>query len=154
MCSIPGLGRSPGEGNGNALQYPCLEHPMDGGAWQATTVHGVTNSWTWLSNFTLTFRQRDYFSKSCFCRLVKEEVVWTVKGKQELKRDFMDIKYFLFFCKVIILCHPTQYASKFGKLSSGNRTGKGQFSFQSKERQCQRMFKQLHNHTHLTCLVK
>ena len=31
--SIPGLGRSPGEGNGNPLQYPCLENPMDGGAW-------------------------------------------------------------------------------------------------------------------------
>ena len=37
--SIPGLGRSPREGNGNRLQYSCLENPMDGGAWQAT-VHG------------------------------------------------------------------------------------------------------------------
>ena len=37
---IPGLGRSPGEGNGNPLQYSCLEYPMDRGAWQAT-VHGV-----------------------------------------------------------------------------------------------------------------
>ena len=34
--SIPGSGRSPGEGNGNPLQYSCLENPMDGGAWQAT----------------------------------------------------------------------------------------------------------------------
>ena len=34
--SIPGLGRSPGEGNGNQLQYPCLENPMDRGAGQAT----------------------------------------------------------------------------------------------------------------------
>ena len=42
---IPGLGRSPGEGNGNPLQYPCLENPMDGGAWYAT-VHGVTKSRT------------------------------------------------------------------------------------------------------------
>ena len=41
--SIPGLGRSPGEGNGNPLQYSCLENPMDGGAWWAT-VHGVTKS--------------------------------------------------------------------------------------------------------------
>ena len=39
--SIPGSGRSPGEGNGNPLQYSCLENPMDGGAWWAT-VHGVT----------------------------------------------------------------------------------------------------------------
>ena len=37
---IPGLGRFPGEGNGNPLQYSCLENPMDRGAWQAT-VHGV-----------------------------------------------------------------------------------------------------------------
>ena len=37
---IPGLGRSPGEGNGNPLQYSCLENPTDGGAWWAT-VHGV-----------------------------------------------------------------------------------------------------------------
>ena len=48
---IPGLGRSPGEGNGNPLQYSCLENPMDGGAWQAI-VHGVTNSQTRLSDFT------------------------------------------------------------------------------------------------------
>ena len=37
---IPGSGRSPGEGNGNPLQYSCLENPIDGGAWWAT-VHGV-----------------------------------------------------------------------------------------------------------------
>ena len=34
--SVPGLGRSSGEGNGNPLQYPCLGKPMDGGAWRAT----------------------------------------------------------------------------------------------------------------------
>ena len=39
---IPGLGRSPGEGNGNPLQYSCLGNPMDRGAWQAGIVHGVT----------------------------------------------------------------------------------------------------------------
>ena len=38
---IPGSGRSPGEGNGNPLQYSCLENPMDREVWQAT-VHGVT----------------------------------------------------------------------------------------------------------------
>ena len=43
--SIPRSGGSPGKRNGNPLQYPCLENPMDGGAWQAT-VHGVTQSWT------------------------------------------------------------------------------------------------------------
>ena len=44
---IPGWGRFPGEGNGNPLQYSCLENPMDRGAWQAT-VHGVTKSRTQL----------------------------------------------------------------------------------------------------------
>ena len=43
--SIPGLGRSPGEGHSNPLQYSCLENPMERGAWW-DTVHGVTNSWT------------------------------------------------------------------------------------------------------------
>ena len=45
--SVPGSGTYPGEGNGNPLQYSCLENPMDRGAWWAT-VHGVTKSWTWL----------------------------------------------------------------------------------------------------------
>ena len=47
--SIPGLGRSPGEGNGNPLQYSCLGNPMDRGALWAT-VHRVTQSHTGLSN--------------------------------------------------------------------------------------------------------
>ena len=45
LGSIPGSGRSPGEGNGNPLQYFCLENSMDRGAWQAI-VHGVAKSWT------------------------------------------------------------------------------------------------------------
>ena len=73
----------PGEGNGNPLQYSCLENPMDGGAWWAI-VHGVAKSQTGLTDFTFT-------------------------------------------------------------LSSGHRSGKVQFSFQS-----QRMLKLLHNCTHLT----
>ena len=48
---ISGLGRSPGKGNGNPLQYSCLENSMDWGAWWAT-VHGVAKSPTWLSDFT------------------------------------------------------------------------------------------------------
>ena len=43
-----------GEGNSTALQYSCLENPMDGGAWKAA-VHGVTEGRTWLSSFTITF---------------------------------------------------------------------------------------------------
>ena len=44
LGSIPGLGRSPGGGHVNPLQYSCLENPMDRGAWQAI-VHGVARSW-------------------------------------------------------------------------------------------------------------
>ena len=47
--SIPGMGRSPGGGNGNPLQYSCLGNLMDTGSWRAT-VHGVAKSWTWLSD--------------------------------------------------------------------------------------------------------
>ena len=47
MGSIPGLGRSSGEGNGNPLQYSCLENPMDTGAWRAA-VWGAAKSQTWL----------------------------------------------------------------------------------------------------------
>ena len=51
LGSIPGLGRSPGGGHGNPLQYSCLENPMDRGAW-CTIVHGVTKSRIRLSDFT------------------------------------------------------------------------------------------------------
>ena len=61
VSSIPGLGRSPGEGNGSPLLYCCLGNPMDRGAWQAA-VHGATkesdtteqlnNSWTHIMLFT------------------------------------------------------------------------------------------------------
>ena len=51
LSSIPGLGRSSGEGTGNPLQYSCLENPMDRGAWRAR-VHGVTKSQMWLSAHT------------------------------------------------------------------------------------------------------
>ena len=58
MVSIPGLGRSPRQGNGNPLQYSCLENPMDRGAWWAT-VHGVTKSWRRLKQ--LSTAQYRYF---------------------------------------------------------------------------------------------
>ena len=48
-ASIPGLGRSPEERNGNPLQYPCLENLLDRGAWWAA-VHGCAKNWAWLSD--------------------------------------------------------------------------------------------------------
>ena len=56
---IPGLGRSPGEGNSNPLQYSRLENSMDRGAWQAT-VHEVTKSQTRLSDFHFSFALETY----------------------------------------------------------------------------------------------
>ena len=52
LGSIPGLGRTPGEGNGNPLQCSCLENPKDRGAWWAIA-HGVAESRTWLSTHTV-----------------------------------------------------------------------------------------------------
>ena len=52
---IPGLGRSPGKGNGTPFQYSCLENPMNRGAWWAT-VFGVAKSWTRLSTLTHTHK--------------------------------------------------------------------------------------------------
>ena len=69
MGSIPGLGRSPGGGHGNPLQYSCLENPMDRGAWRAT-VHRVTKSQTrlkWLSTHT-------------YLKQIKEEDLWYSTG--------------------------------------------------------------------------
>ena len=63
--SIPGSGRSPGEGNGNPLQHSCLENPMDGGAWKAA-VHGVAQSRTRLSDFTFTFHCEHSLALSFF----------------------------------------------------------------------------------------
>ena len=60
LGSIPGLGKSLGEGNGNSLQYSCLENPRDRGAWRAI-LHWVVKSRTRLSDFTFTF----HFSLSC-----------------------------------------------------------------------------------------
>ena len=59
MGSVPGLGRSPEEGNGSPLQYSCLENPMDRGALQAT-VHGGHESWTQLVTKQQTNKQKDY----------------------------------------------------------------------------------------------
>ena len=66
--SIPGLGRSPGGRNGNPLQYSCLKNPIDRGAWQAT-VHGVTESWTQLSDWATQYT--DYCATNSSARSLK-----------------------------------------------------------------------------------
>ena len=64
--SVPGSGRSPGDGNGNWLQYSCLENPMDRGAWWAT-VHRVAKSWMWLSNWPCTHLR--WLQLSCLSKI-------------------------------------------------------------------------------------
>ena len=54
LGSIPGLGRSPGGGHGNPLQYSCLENLMDRGAWWAT-VHRITQRQTWLKQLSMHY---------------------------------------------------------------------------------------------------
>ena len=63
---VRSLGRedSPGEGNGNPLQFSCLENPMDGEAWWAA-VHGVAKSWTRLRDVTCTFRWHSGKESAC-----------------------------------------------------------------------------------------
>ena len=65
LGSIPGLARSPGEGNGHLFQYFGLENSTDRGAWQAT-VHGVVKSRKWLSNFHFHIIHK-YILPQCFC---------------------------------------------------------------------------------------
>ena len=60
LGSVPGSGRSPREGNGNPLQYSCLENSMDRGAWWAI-VHGVRKSQTRLSDLHFYFNAQLYF---------------------------------------------------------------------------------------------
>ena len=78
LGSIPVLGASPGEGNGNPLQYSCLENPMDGGAWWAT-VHGDTKSQTRLSEFT-------FFHFCVIYALPQFEKIKTINTKKKGKK--------------------------------------------------------------------
>ena len=74
--SIPGLGRSPGEGNGNSLQYSCLENPMDRGAWRAT-VHRVAKSWTRLKRLSTRPDQGGGFAFRLTCVIADRPQVHT-----------------------------------------------------------------------------
>ena len=89
LGSIPGSGSSPGEGNGNPLQYSCLENPKDGGAWWAL-VHGVTKSRTQLSDFTSLRFTIVVQSLSCVQLF---ETPWTVVCQNSLSVEFCRQEY-------------------------------------------------------------
>ena len=79
LGSVPGLGRSSGEGNDNPLQYSCLENPMDGAAWWAA-VHGVMKSQTRLSDFPFTFHFHALEKQMATHSSV---LAWRIPGKGE-----------------------------------------------------------------------
>ena len=83
---IPGSGRSPGGGHGNPLQYSCLGNPMDRGAWHAT-VHGVSKSQTWLSNFHFQELRINwnklYTEGGILLCVLKKDRTWTVECKDK-----------------------------------------------------------------------
>jgi len=91
LGSIPGSGRSSGEGNGNPLQYSCLENPMDRGAWRAT-IHGVAKSQT---------MQQQTISKTDML---------LYKNIMAFKHNFLFLTQLLidnsYFFSVRAVCHP------------------------------------------------
>ena len=88
---FPGSGRSPGEGNGNPLQYCCLENPMDGEAWSAT-VHGFAKSRTQLSDFTHSLIR--YYKQHCLHTFLYMPLAL---GHHFLQDVFIRMKYLIVF---------------------------------------------------------
>ena len=85
LGSIPGLGRSPGEGHGNPLQYSCLEHSMEfsRGAWWAT-VHGVAKSRTRLSDQHFHFHGKSMFNFLKNCHSIFHSDLTIVHSHQQM----------------------------------------------------------------------
>ena len=101
---IPGLGRSPGEGNGNPLQYSCLEDPMDRGAWWAT-VHGVTKSWTQQSGWAHT-------DKYCICKMQ-----WNIHHISKVFQVWFNWwKYWMLIRRSLSLRHGSRHADQHASL--------------------------------------
>ena len=72
---IPGLGRSPGGGHGNPLQYSCVENPMDRGGWRAT-VHGVTKSQTRLKRLSTQAHMIRLYLSALLVTLARSDLTW------------------------------------------------------------------------------
>ena len=124
VSSIPELGRSPGEGTGNPLQYSCLENPIERGTWRAI-VHDVPKSQT------LQTELHTHISISIPPRLF-QCVFPLMPSRNTYHLTWVSLSLdvgHLFTAAPAkhSRCSLPQYASKFGKFSSGHRTGKGQF---------------------------
>ena len=96
--NIGALASAPGEGDGTPLQYSCLENPMDRGTWWAA-VHGVSKSWTWLSDFTFTFhfhaleKEMATHSSTLVCRIpgMGEPGGLMSMGSHRVRHDWSDL---------------------------------------------------------------
>ena len=95
LGSIPGLGRSPGEGNGNPLQYSCLENPMDGGAWWIMGKESDMTEWLHFLSF-LSFSFANTFSLSKGCLFILFIVSFAVQNLLSLIRSHLFIFCFYF----------------------------------------------------------
>ena len=126
------VGKTPGEGNGNPLQYSCLENPMEGGAWWAT-IHGVAKSRTRLSDFTVrytvsqrghqiimchfSFSSGQYYPQSVLCWyllppqfIVQFLVLWSCKWASLLPinlllQNWSSASWEVYFILYFIPCH-------------------------------------------------
>ena len=107
---IPGWGRSPQEGNGNPLQYSCLENPRDGGAWWAA-VYRVTQSRTrlkWLSSREKIFKFK-YFIYSCYCSLhpcISNKAIAKIRALPVHLKEFN--VFIISIIMSISICHLTK----------------------------------------------
>ena len=86
---IPGLGRSPGGGNGNPLQYPCLENFMDRGAWWPT-VHKVSKGQIWLRDWPCT-QTKEPSIKECQNANKRKETTNGKKRDKECEQSFVTL---------------------------------------------------------------
>ena len=132
---MPLSGSFPVEGNGNPLQFSCLENPMNRGAWQAA-IHGVAKK----SDVTYRLKQQKLMTENLaeeFVSLESQKLLVLPTWKETWRKHLLQWEEQI-YCSVETMMMLwkccTQYASKFGKLSSGHRTGKGQFSFQSQRK--------------------
>ena len=144
QCSISGSGRSPGEGNGNPLQYSCLENPTDRGAWWAT-VYGAAKSQTWLSMHrrdsrggalspSRLSRMKNPQAGQCFYLnplglqvtggyvLLPFEVIWKRKGKS--MNQMLSLSYRLKDGVSLHLLRAWEYALHLEKVQSQNNVWK------------------------------
>ena len=119
--SIPGSGRSPGGGNGNPLQYSCLENPMARGAWRAT-VHGIAESdmTAWLSRQTLLIHLCALQGEGLLLVLpsfpsalptILLETLWF------LSQAFLDLVPAVFLASISLVLAPTPFASSSSPIS-------------------------------------